>query len=193
VSPIADEKRRLRKELRRRRVQADSNELAARDMQIVERLDALCGSQRHVALFWPMSERREVDLRLLDARLRARGAALYYPWMPNTGEDAPATFRRVVDPKDFVTHPLGFGQPRPDAELAGKLDMVVVPALAATRTGHRLGYGAGTYDRLLPIQEPLDTVVVVRATELVDTLPVEAHDCALRWVVTDQETVGPLR
>ena len=54
---------------------------AERSARIVERLMALepIARARAVALFWPIEERHEVDLRALDARLRERGVRVAYP------------------------------------------------------------------------------------------------------------------
>jgi 5-formyltetrahydrofolate cyclo-ligase len=66
------------------------------------------------------------------------------------------------------------------------LDVVVVPGLAFTADGRRLGQGGGHYDRFLPRLRPdCVTVGVGFAEQLVDDLPTEAHDVRLDLVVTD--------
>src|SRR3954464_728330 len=61
--------------------------------------------------------------------------------------------------------------------------VVVVPALAVDGAGHRLGRGAGAFDRALPRSVGL-TVAVVFDDELLDDVPVEAHDVAVAAVAT---------
>jgi 5-formyltetrahydrofolate cyclo-ligase len=61
--------------------------------------------------------------------------------------------------------------------------VVLVPALAADRTGTRLGRGGGSYDRALRRATGL-TVAVLYDDELVSSLPAEAHDVPVRAVVT---------
>lgn len=67
-----------------------------------------------------------------------------------------------------------------------RIDVVVVPGLAFTAGGHRLGQGGGWYDRFLA-RTP-DRVLIVGvgfAEQVLDRLPVEAHDVPLHVVVTD--------
>jgi 5-formyltetrahydrofolate cyclo-ligase len=66
------------------------------------------------------------------------------------------------------------------------LDVVVVPGLAFTRDGRRLGQGGGHYDRFLPRLRPdCRTVGAAFAEQLLDDLPTEPHDVRLHLVVTD--------
>lgn len=69
-------------------------------------------------------------------------------------------------------------------------DVVVVPGLAFTKTGDRLGQGGGWYDRhLAQVRADCTTIGVCFAEQIVDTLPVEAHDITMDHVVTDQGVV----
>jgi 5-formyltetrahydrofolate cyclo-ligase len=65
-------------------------------------------------------------------------------------------------------------------------DMVVVPGLAFTVDGHRLGQGGGWYDRFLPRRRAdCTTIGVCFAPQLVDNLPTDEHDVTLDAIVTD--------
>jgi 5-formyltetrahydrofolate cyclo-ligase len=65
-------------------------------------------------------------------------------------------------------------------------DVIVVPGLAFTSDGHRLGQGGGWYDRFLPGRR-LDctTIGVGFSTQLVDEVPTDVHDVVLDTVITD--------
>jgi 5-formyltetrahydrofolate cyclo-ligase len=63
--------------------------------------------------------------------------------------------------------------------------VVVVPALAVARDGARLGRGGGYYDRALQhVRADAVLVALVFDDELLDELPVEAHDQPVSAVVT---------
>lgn len=80
--------------------------------------------------------------------------------------------RAVVVPED---------EPEPAA-----IDLVLVPGVAFTADGWRLGQGGGWYDRFLPMLRPdAVTVGVAFAAQVVDALPVEPHDVRVDLVVTD--------
>ncbi len=72
-------------------------------------------------------------------------------------------------------------------------DVVIVPGLAFTPTGQRLGQGGGWFDRFLAdVRDDCETIGVCFHEQLVDTLPVEPHDVAVDRVVTDRGPVtGP--
>ncbi len=73
--------------------------------------------------------------------------------------------------------------PRLGPEALADCDLVLVPALAVDRAGRRLGRGGGSYDRALPRARGL-VVAVLHDGELVEQLPAEPHDVAVRAVVT---------
>jgi 5-formyltetrahydrofolate cyclo-ligase len=192
----------LRKRLRGLRKALPASSCAERSARIVERLLALepVARAQTVALFWPMIERREVDLRTLDANLRVRGVRIAYPsitFRPGSGEAGempsdPATqamtFRFVGDPGSMVETVGGLVEPRPEDPAAGgtELDVIVVPALAVDPRGHRIGYGAGFYDRTLPLfSPPAATVAVAFDFQLLAEVPATEGDVPVEWVVTD--------
>lgn len=68
----------------------------------------------------------------------------------------------------------------------GAAATILVPGLAFDRAGRRLGRGAGFYDRLLA--DPAlraRRVGVAFAAQIVDEVPVEAHDMPLDAIVTE--------
>ena len=65
-----------------------------------------------------------------------------------------------------------------------EVDLTIVPCVACTRDGHRLGQGGGYYDRFLP-QFPGDAVLLCREALVLDALPTEPHDCVISTVVTE--------
>jgi 5,10-methenyltetrahydrofolate synthetase len=70
-------------------------------------------------------------------------------------------------------------------------DFVLVPGVAFDALGGRLGYGGGFYDRLLAGAKPgLPKVVAAYSTQVVASVPVDAHDCRITTLVTEIETVG---
>src|SRR5690606_20543081 len=80
--------------------------------------------------------------------------------------------------------------PEPDASCPmlapGELDAIIVPALAATRDGYRLGYGSGFYDRVLStFCPPATSLCVVFESQMRMRLPVAEHDIRCHFVFTE--------
>jgi 5-formyltetrahydrofolate cyclo-ligase len=182
----------LRKRARALRNSLPREAIAARSARIVERLLALpaLAAAPRVALFWPIEGRNEVDLTALDARLRAQGKRVAYPSIDP--ETRVMTFRFVDDPAALAERGLGFREPDPAVEEAGALDVIVVPALQIDARGHRLGYGAGFYDRALArFSPPALPVGVAFSFQIVAELPDTEGDVPLSLIVTDEQVLEP--
>ena len=183
----------LRKRMRALRRALPAAACAVRSAKIADRVAELeaVSRARSVCLFWPIEERHEVDLRPLDASLRARGARVAYPGIdPETGA---MTFRYVADPQAMEEQGFGFREPSPGEPEAqpGEIDVVVVPALALDPRGHRIGYGAGYYDRVLPrYAPPAFAVAVAFDFQLVAEVPDSAVDARVAWIVTDARSLA---
>ncbi len=71
----------------------------------------------------------------------------------------------------------GISEPQATEELfPTKEDLLLVPAVAYTVQGQRLGRGKGYYDRYLAKHSSCPTLGICRSHQLVRSLPVEAHD-----------------
>jgi 5-formyltetrahydrofolate cyclo-ligase len=194
--PEAYVRRRVKAELRKRmrgvRKAAPLEACRERSSHIVQRIESLAvvKAARSAALFWPIEERHEVDLRPLDASLRARHAKVYYPAIdPDTGM---MTFRFVEDKNLLAEQGYGFQEPPKGAKEAypGDVDIIVVPAIALDPVGHRIGYGAGYYDRTLPrFVPPGISIGVAYDYQLIAEVPALESDVAVGWVVTDARVI----
>jgi 5-formyltetrahydrofolate cyclo-ligase len=182
----------LRKRMRALRKTLPPAACADRSTRIADRVSALepIARARAVALFWPIEDRHEVDLRSLDVRLRARGVRVAYPGIE--AEGGAMTFRFVEDTDAMEPRGFGFREPslrEPEAR-PGELDAIVVPALAVDPRGHRIGYGVGYYDRALPrFAPPATSIAVAFDFQLVAEAPDTPLDVPVAWVVTDARTL----
>jgi 5-formyltetrahydrofolate cyclo-ligase len=99
------------------------------------------------------------------------------------------TFRVTADPEILDERGYGFREPPLDAPEATSVEVIVVPALALDSRGHRLGYGAGYYDRTLPTYPRTVTIGVAFDYGLLVEIPEIPTDVAVQWVVTDARTI----
>jgi 5-formyltetrahydrofolate cyclo-ligase len=65
-----------------------------------------------------------------------------------------------------------------------EVPLIVVPALAVSRDGVRMGRGGGSYDRVLARARPARTVALLHDGELLDAVPAERHDQRVDGVIT---------
>lgn len=135
-----------------------------------------------VAGFWPLEG--EIDVRPLLLALAGSGHVVALPATPPRG------------------HTLGFHRWRPGARLIpGRFgtvrpasdpvvpDLLLVPLLAFDRAGHRLGYGAGYYDRTLAALPGRRAIGCAFAAQEIEAVPAEAHDRKLQAVATENGVI----
>jgi 5-formyltetrahydrofolate cyclo-ligase len=185
----------LRQRMKALRAAHPAAALAERSAKVAQRVAELPAfvAARSVALFWPMLEQKEVDLRALDALAREAGKRVYYPGFRRSPEGTLFTdLRRTASVDELAVRGQRFAEPLADAPTAarGDIDLVVVPALAAALSGHRLGYGRGFYDSMLPdFRPPALAVLVAFDFQLLAELPAEPHDVACDVVISETRTV----
>lgn len=166
--------------------------------RLVELMDRLGAAAPHtVAVYAAMGS--EVDPAAFAAAAAKRGWRVAYPCMFSASDAAACGQRmcmRAVSAGDaseapFIAHPTrAFAATDIDSDHfpivpAAELDMVVVPLVAFDRTGARLGYGGGCYDRYLPTVAPERPIVGIAFDEqCVDHVPTDAHDLSLPNIVS---------
>jgi 5-formyltetrahydrofolate cyclo-ligase len=179
----------LRKRLRALRQTTPQTACAKRSERIVERLRGMdvIAKASTIALFWPIEDRHEVDLRPLDRALRESGVAIAYP---SVDEETRAMTFRFCATDDLADDALGFRSAPASAPEAKTLDVIVVPSIALDSSGRRLGYGAGFYDRTLPRFGSAVRVGVAYDFQLLAEVPAVEEDVPVHWVVTDVRTLN---
>jgi 5-formyltetrahydrofolate cyclo-ligase len=141
---------------------------------------------RTVMLFWSFGS--EVPTGPLLERLHERGATVALPVIEGS-ELVPVRFA-PGDPTEATS----FGAREPVGGLRiepGRLEVVAVPGVAFDRDGRRIGYGAGYYDRLLPITRAAAVAVAFGLQVLDEELPAGGADVPVDLIVTESETIRP--
>lgn len=133
--------------------------------------------------FWPI--RSEADIRPLMAHFRTRGARLC---LPVVLDRETIIFRELVVGAPVVK--TGFGTTGPGDEAAVlEPDILLVPLSAFDRAGHRIGYGAGHYDRaiarLTAKGHTPKLIGIAFDCQEVASIPAEPHDVALDAILTE--------
>ena len=115
-------------------------------------------------------------------RALADGRQVYVPRCRGNRMEA----ARLRSMEELTPGRYGIPEPAEDAETAAReeLDLVIVPCVAASRDGRRLGHGGGYYDRFL--QEGANRAVCLCFQEMLrEEIPEEAWDVRIPWVVTE--------
>lgn len=72
-------------------------------------------------------------------------------------------------------------------EYIGDIDLIIVPGVAFTKDGKRLGYGGGYYDKYLGGKN-IKTIGICFEDQIVEDIPIEEHDRLVDYVLTEENT-----
>jgi len=79
---------------------------------------------------------------------------------------------------------------QPNCDLLSRADVVILPGLAGTPSGIRLGTGGGWYDRaLLDANPDAPRWLLLNSTEVVDDLPRDPWDQPVTTIVTESDWI----
>ena len=196
------DKAKLRRAVIARRDAIDLDVRAAKSAvicaRLVERLGRSDPAAPHtVAVYAAMGS--EVNPAAFAAAAAKRDWRVAYPCMLSATDAAVCGQRmciRAVAADDasaapFIAHPTrAFAATDIDSNRfpivpAEALDMIVVPLVAFDRTGTRLGYGGGCYDRYLPMLSSACQIIGIAFDEQrVDHVPTDAHDLPLPNIIS---------
>lgn len=100
--------------------------------------------------------------------------------------------RQTQSMADLQRGTMNVWEPKPQCrplEIAA-LDYILVPGLAFTREGARLGRGGGYYDRLLSHPQcRARRIGVACDLQIIDDIPLESHDQRVQQIVTESGLV----
>jgi 5-formyltetrahydrofolate cyclo-ligase len=136
----------------------------------------------------------EPDTRGLIYALWKRGSYVLLPLLLPDGDLDWASYE---GPDSLAPAPRGLLQPTDPSRgvmAVASADLVIVPALAADRSGRRLGRGGGCYDRALArVGAAVPTIALLYDNELVDEVPAGRHDQPVRLAALPSQGITRLR
>lgn len=96
-------------------------------------------------------------------------------------------FILVTDLTQMAASNMGIPEPVADGPIADDPNaMVLMPGLAFTAKGDRMGYGGGYYDKFLAAEPNHPTVALCYDFQLVDFIPTDAYDIPVDLVLTGE-------
>jgi len=186
----AAQKRALRAEIReRRRIMPAADRQRATEA-ITRRLVELAEAHGAASVAAYLSTPIEPSTRGFLAWALEAGVRVLLPISRSDGLLDWATYDGKDEDLDWV------GMPQPTSEVLSPLavndvDLIIAPAAAVDRTGMRMGWGRGYFDRTLGSMAKRPPVyAVVFDGELVDDVPAERQDEPVDGVVTPSATIA---
>ncbi|WP_367924059.1 5-formyltetrahydrofolate cyclo-ligase [uncultured Ruthenibacterium sp.] len=183
---LAEQKRAIRAQMRIQVNSLSSTYTALASEKICQLLWEMPAYQNAKTVFCFVGTSREIDTRLFLERVLLDQKRLCVPLCTGKGV---MEARAIASLQTLCPGAMGILEPPKNALCVPpqEIDVCVVPCLAATRQGQRLGYGGGYYDRFLPhLRANAACILVCREKMLMSSLPVESHDICFANVVTEK-------
>ena len=182
-------KNELRQDYRQLRKQLSGDEVNDLSRKITTQLGTWLKGQEgltHFHLFFPISKFKEVNTFYIQQLLEQQDKTLFTSQV-NREENRLDTLQLPPEASFFLDE-WGIPVPQESVRVTGtKIQVVFVPLLAYDKSGHRLGFGKGFYDRFLAsLEQPVLKVGLSFFTPE-EAIPVEPHDIPLDYCITPEQ------
>ena len=133
------------------------------------------------------SQDNEVPLYEFMAAAQKSGKAVYLPGRGKKERSMEAF--RLPKISEMPPPPWGLWWEEGKKISPAELDFIIVPGVAFSLQGDRLGTGGGYYDRFLPRAKNAYFLAVALECQLKDTLPTEPHDVKVHAILTEKRFI----
>ena len=187
---VADQKQALRQEMKDRRESIESHSAkhaataaAAHLLSFLEKVEQVSPGTGIVTLYAAVGS--EISTEPAIKLLHKYGYLIALPRMsPGTNN---LTFHRVTDQTELTPGAFQILEPSNDAPmvLSKQIDLFVVPGLAFSESGDRLGWGQGYYDTTLAQNTHGLRVGYAFEEQIIEKLPADSHDQPMNAIITE--------
>ena len=210
-----DEKKEIRAEVSAKKKALSMEEVERQSMELKERFCQLSAYQEAECIFAFMSYNEEVRTMPIIEQAWADGQRVAVPKTYASGEKKNSKGEAIPDfmeciyirsMDDCVEGYMGIPEPKDDIcglDEAGDLDLskaqvaeekkvlLLMPGLAFDRTGNRIGYGGGFYDKYLHHHRDVafTTVALCFDFQVYDKIPTKAHDEKMDLIISPAEVI----
>jgi len=184
----AEEKSALRNRLLKARTSISVDEWAEKSLLAVKRLQGLTEFQTSgtIHCFVSMNKKREVNTHDLIRNMLLTDKEVIVP--VTDFEKVKLRHTKISSFEELAPNKWGILEPVNSDSFDSKIDIIIVPLLAADISFNRLGYGKGFYDRFLSSSNALKVGLLFDGF-LLDEIPVEDFDEKLDILITDKKTL----
>ncbi|MGF9963173.1 5-formyltetrahydrofolate cyclo-ligase [Bacillus rhizoplanae] len=189
---MKEEKKRLRKEILQRMNSLSEEQYTTLSAKIVDSLYKQREWIEAKTIGITLSMEREVNTYAIIEKAWEEGKAIVVPKCNR--ETRTMTFRQITNFEQLETVYMNLREPDPsitEEVSVEEIGLLLVPGVAFTRKGERVGYGGGYYDRYL-VNYKEKTLSLVFDFQIVSHIPVEPFDKTVQKIITEKETISIL-
>ena len=179
-------KQQAREYVRKASLKITPEKITAANKQIYTSCYSVLRQKNINSLFIYVSRKNEADTHMLIKHFLKDEIDIYVPKVIGDNEMVAA---RLMTWDSLITGQYGLLEPKSFEEVAVEIDMVVVPGLAFTIEGARLGQGLGYYDRWLTENSYADTIALAYEHQILSAVPTSRHDVNVAEIITEKRRI----
>lgn len=185
-SILFEEKNQLRRSLKERRAAISEQDRQNYSARIANRLYEIPELQSASIVFAYISYSSEVITHDILKRLLEDGKTVVVPKILSKEKMVSQQLESwdVLEPAE-----LGILAPTRGDIIDDPVDVAITPGLGFTEAGHRIGFGAGYYDRWFAKHEVRLKVALALETQIVEQLPIEDTDIPVDIILTEKRMI----
>ncbi len=183
---IIEDKKRLRREILKLRKEINFDEKKNFDNAIHNKFFKSKFYSQCKNIFVYISYDSEIDTKTLIERALKYGKNIYVPRTNYETKLMEAV--KIVSLENLIEDKHGILEPKED-ELATNLDnidLIIIPGVAFDKSGGRMGYGGGFYDRYLnKCKKDMHKISLAYDFQILDYIPMDNHDIKVDYIITN--------
>ena len=183
LNEVAIRQKEVRKEALSKRDALAKEQVLTSSAKIAEQIVKLPEFFNEQTVFAYSAFRNEVDLSNVIRMAQEHGKALL---LPKT-KDSDILFYEYGPDDRLVPGRFGVLEPEQDTPADPKNGLMLVPGVAFSKEGYRIGFGKGYYDRYLADRQMIITAGVCYEFQLSDHFPVKNSDIPMDMIITEEQ------
>ena len=185
-TPLFEQKKQLRASLKQKRAEISELDRETYSKSIADRLFELKEIQDANVVFAYISYATEVMTHEILKKLLAEGKKVVVPKILSSKKMVAQHF---VSWDDLKPGTLGILTPKNGEITHEPVDVAITPGLGFTEQGHRIGFGAGYYDRWFATHEVRLKVAIAFEEQVIESLPTEDTDIPVDLILTEKRNI----
>ena len=174
----------LRKHLLEKRdaISAEFRDISSNKIhQNLKQVDSFINSQ-NIACYFPIGS--EIDTHNIMLGVLEQDKKMLLPKITENNME----FYIVPDLEKLEKGRFDIMEPKDSCKKAGNIDCILIPTIGISKSGDRLGYGRGYYDKFLSSTNAMK-ISLTYSKQIVKFVPSESHDIKIDLIITEDEII----
>ncbi|MFK8069046.1 MAG: 5-formyltetrahydrofolate cyclo-ligase [Gammaproteobacteria bacterium] len=185
---LFDQKKQLRETLKQNRAEISQLDRERYSKIIADQLFELDQIRNANVVFAYISYATEVITHDILKRLLADGKNVIVPKILSPTK---MIAQHLENWEDLEPGILGILTPQKGAIYCDTVDVAITPGLGFTTKGHRIGFGAGYYDRWFATHNVFASIALAFEKQIINKLPTDKNDIPVGLIVTEDRVIVP--